>query len=109
MLDFCANCGQGMMPSFSELCATCQEQEYSVSAHRDSMTFDEQVEWVADNITNGNLSDAITFMMRDGDIRVDSVTLALRLTAYLTLHQVRSVTDVTDQLIRLIDTWEIRR
>ena len=96
-----------MLPSYSEMCSECQKAEYEMNQDdRGGMTIDEQVEFVVMNITNGNLTDAINFMMRDGDVTSDSVKLALRVQNYMTLHHVRSLTAVTDQLIRLIESWE---
>ena len=66
----------------------------------------ELAEWCAIQIENGNLTDAIDSLMREGDVRVSSVVTALHLTRILVERQVRPVHNVTDQLIRLIERWE---
>ena len=70
------------------------------------MTLEEATYFTTDNIINGNLADAISFIMHDGDVRPDSVKLALRVLCELQLQQIRSSTDIANHLIRLIDSWE---
>lgn len=70
------------------------------------MSLEEAMLFAVNNIENGNLTDAIGFMMRDGDVRIDCVKLVLRVAAELQLRQIRSATTITNHLIRLIDTWE---
>lgn len=70
------------------------------------MTWEERTEFAALNIQNGNLTDAINFIMHDGDIRADSVVLALKVADWMCVNQVRTITTVTNQLIRLIESWE---
>lgn len=70
------------------------------------MNAEEAAEFVVMNITNGNLLDAIDFLMHEGDVRVDSVVLALRVAEQLCLDRAQPITTVVNQLIRLIDTWE---
>ena len=90
-------CGAPIMRTYSELCPSCQDE---------SLTVDEVAHLVAIDIENGNLLAGINTMMHDGDIRVDSVKVALRVTQLLVERQIRPTHHVVDQLIRLIDTWE---
>jgi len=93
-----------------DVCDECtdalDEEDDEPSLEWGEMTWEERTEFAAMNIENGNLTDAINFIMHDGDVRADSVKLALKVTDWLCLHQYRSVSTVTNQLIRLIDSWE---
>ena len=102
---FCEVCDVPLL--VGPLCYDCANPSDDVEEDEwGGMTDEERVEFCALNIENGNLTDAINFMMHDGDVRADSVKLALRVSAYLCLHQYRSVETVNNQLIRFIDTWE---
>ena len=73
---------------------------------RGGMTDEECVEFVVMNIKNGNFKDAINFIMRDGDIRADSVKLALRVASAIAVNDYTPIQSVTNRLIRYINTWE---
>lgn len=80
-----------------------------MSATRDEddlMDPKERADFAFIQIENGNLLDGIDCIMRDGDVRVDSVVAALLLTQLLVEHQVRPVGGVVDMLVRIIERWE---
>lgn len=105
---YCAICDAPNYNGFN-ICDGCEAALNDDDEDEDEwggMTWEERVEFAALNIENGNLKDAINFIMHDGDVRVDSVILALKVSSYLCLHQYRSVETVNNQLIRLIESWE---
>ena len=98
------------------LCADCASHSGDNQADTDEwggMTWEQRTAFVTLNLDNGNLTDAINFIMHDGDVRVDSVVLALRVLSCLILNEldvnaddVSAVEYPTDRLIRLIEHWE---
>jgi hypothetical protein len=80
---------------------------------RGGMTQEESIEFVLLALDNGNLTDAINFIMHDGDVRADSVTLAVGVLRQMLLacHDLDDVAHsridaATSRLIRLIHSWE---
>lgn len=67
---------------------------------------EQKAERICDQISNGNLDNAIDILMDDGDVRVENVMLALEVQSRLTMRRMMSVERVTEYLIRLIETWE---
>ena len=61
-------------------------------------------EAIADNLENGNLTDAIDALFEHEG--VDLAILTTLLIEQITLVRVLSVTDVSNYLVRLIRTWE---
>ena len=101
--EVCVTCGRSMMRSYAEECQECQDYGPEL---QDEMTPHERARYCALQIQNGNLLDAIDVLMRDGDVRVESITAALHLTTILVEQRVQPTQQVTDLLIRLIDQWE---
>ena len=100
---FCAMCNVPLL--IGPLCYECANPSHD-EEDGDDMTPDERAEFCAIAITNGNITDAINALMFDGDVRVESVRTALTLMAYLQTTQLRTPYQVSDSLIRMIDTWE---
>lgn len=73
----------------------------------DIMTADERVDFVLIAIENGNLIDAVDFIMHSGDVRVDSVKLALEVVcAYGMLNNLIDTLYLIDKIRNTINTWE---
>lgn len=70
------------------------------------MTLHEATEFAGMNLINGNLTDAVSFIMHDGDVRPDSVKLALSVVLWFAEINLDEANSTIEQLIRLIDTWE---
>lgn len=103
---YCALCDRPMYGVGGRHCDACLEAADQDNDDMEEMTPKERADFAMMNIENGNLLTAIDCIMRDGDVRVDSVVAALELTALLVEHQVRPTHAVTDMLIRLIERWE---
>lgn len=67
---------------------------------------DNVIQHICDNITNGNLMDAVNEIMNDGDVRADSVKRALLVLEEMTFREMKSTTEVTQLMISLIERWE---
>ena len=97
------------------LCLDCMKDidDDEVSDEWGGMSWHERIEFTMLAIDNGNLTDAANFMMHDGDVRPDSVVLALHVARArilgdpdLTDDADRTVNVVIDRLIRIIQHWE---
>ena len=98
--DFCARCG--------EIEADCDCYGTDDDAWG-GMTRMERADYAELAIHNGNLMDAITFVMHDGDVRADSVRMMLDLVGRHILNHPATpnrTLEYIDKLNRLIDTWE---
>jgi hypothetical protein len=67
---------------------------------------DNLIQHIVTNIHNGNLTDAINIIMNDGDVNVDSVKTMMLVVEELTLCQWKTVTQVTQLMLGLIERWE---
>jgi hypothetical protein len=95
------------------LCQECIEDFGHDPDDWGGMTPGERTEFVTLALENGNITDAINFIMHDGDVRADSVALALAVAReQITLdpdliddgqHLVNSV---ISRLIRHIENWK---
>jgi hypothetical protein len=114
---YCAMCDRPIMTG--PLCEACINDGYGYDEELDDwagMTPVERIEYAVLNIENGNLTDAINFIMHDGDVRADSVILALGVAQVLIgMHPDNDyegsdhvVASVTNRLTRLIRQWETR-
>lgn len=101
---YCVICDRPNYNGF-EICDAC-ERRLDDDENWGGMNRTERVDFVTMNIRNGNLLDAMDFLMHEGDVRVDSVRLAIDVVAQLCIEDVRSVDDVVDQLNRIINVWE---
>lgn len=71
------------------------------------MTRYERTQFVILNLENGNITDAINFIMHDGDVRADSVKLALDVAlGLLDSHSPETAIARIDHLNRAINQWE---
>ena len=105
--SYCMICNHPNYNGF-DVCDSCERSLDDAEDNDDwaGMDLGERTRYVCMQIENGNLTDAINFMMHDGDVRADSVKLGISTVVELMTIQVRSPFAVRDQLIRLIDTWE---
>ena len=99
---YCALCETPMLFT-GVLCYACANP---ATDEEEVMTIGERVEWCSMQLINGNRTDAVNGMMFDGDVRVDSVKVAINLVAQLVVEQQRNIVDVVGSLTRAIETWE---
>jgi hypothetical protein len=94
------------------VCEGCAELDIWAEDDEDSwagMTRMERADFAELAIENGNLKDAITFIMHDGDVRADSVRLVLDLIYRHVLNNPTRANDTLtyiNRLDRLITAWE---
>ena len=67
---------------------------------------DNLVQHICDTMKNGNLTDAINIIMNDGDVNVESVKTMMLVVEELTLREWKTVTQVTQLMLNLIERWE---
>lgn len=87
------------------------DDDYFDSDDWGGMTRWERMEYLDMQLLNGNNMDAVSFLMHDGDIRADSVRLALDIVARSIITQpnnANATLDFINRLNRLIDAWETR-
>jgi len=109
---YCVLCD---MPNYSghEVCVQCSlalDQEDDEDVDIDGwagMTRYERTQFVVLSMENGNITDAVNFIMHDGDVRADSVKLALDVAlGLLDSHSYETAIARIDSLNRAIDRWE---
>ena len=98
---YCAICDRPLL--LGDLCYECANP---ATDDEEVMSVGERVEWCAMQLINGNRTDAVHSMMFDGDVRVDSVKVAINLVGLLVVEQQRNIVDVIGSLTRAIETWE---
>ena len=67
---------------------------------------DNLIQHICDNIHNGNLMDAINIIMNEGDVNVESVKTMMLVVEELTLREWKTVSQVTQLMLGLIERWE---
>lgn len=111
---YCQLCDR---PNYSEydICVQCSlalDREDDDDVDPDDwagMTRYERTQFVILNLENGNYTDAVNFIMHDGDVRADSVKLALDVAlGMLDSHSPETATARIDALNRAINMWETR-
>ena len=108
----CPICDYPVM--FSDtLCQACYESLDQEADDEDwgGMTDEERVEFFVMNWENGNLTDAVNFLMHDGDVRIDSVLLLAQVVEYYdNLPDTHLHTDTINKFInafvRTVEKWE---
>ena len=67
---------------------------------------DNLIQYICDHLNNGNLTDAINIIMNDGDVNVESVKKMILVIEEMTLREWKTVTQVSQLMLDLIDRWE---
>jgi len=67
---------------------------------------DNDIQHICNNLNDGNLMDAINLIMNDGDVNVESVQKMMLVVEEMTYCEWKTVTEVTQLMLRLIDRWE---
>ena len=67
---------------------------------------DNLIQHICNNLSTGNLTDAINIIMNDGDVNVDSVKTVMLVVEEMTLREWKTVSQVTQLMLDLIERWE---
>ena len=67
---------------------------------------DNIIQHICNNLSNGNLMDAMNDIMNDGDVNVESVKKMMLVLEEMTLREWKTVTEITQLMLRLIERWE---
>lgn len=67
---------------------------------------DNLIQHICDTLSDGNLTDAINIIMNDGDVNVDSVKTMILVVEEITLREWKTVTQVSQLMLDLIERWE---
>lgn len=111
---YCHLCDQPNYSDDFDICAACSKDLYATDDDGDEwggMSWTERVGFFYLNWENGNITDAINFLMHDGDVRPDSVLLLAHIVDFLdSLPDTHLHTDTIHKFIssfiRSVDKWE---
>lgn len=102
---YCAMCDAPTDGS-DMLCSACAFEMIDDEIPDETLDWESRAQLAFTTMMNGNLTDGINLVMRDGDVRPDSVKAALRLVGHYYDDHTRDTHKIIGLLIRLIDTWE---